>query len=664
MATKIDELYARFMIDFVGELQSDAFYSYFTNMMKSGNNVMTLNEKYVERNVDLRWVEAIENTIIPLDTIIRNPNRYIKNIEEVVPIEMARTISTESVRHLATHTNLIAQVDGDDITPHHILNVIKEESFDTYENRFIFTLLFKLEYFLDKRMQVLLADKKVADNYEMCFSGNCSAGNDEIDYDVKMNYKTPHVDLDETALEATADVTHLTAMQRIERLRKILYSFKESALIKALKGCAMVRPPLTMTNVLTKNPNFRKCVDLWGFIETYYDVGFTVNMVERNAPPSPQFLNDMFSLMTLQYVVMKKNTLHVDELGAYDERKKETQPNVVKKSIQDIIETYDLDIDEFKRVFIDQIERKKKKIKAEFTKVKDIVKRAIATDKEFLAKQTALRAQRIAREQAKMREEERLEQPRLEQERLAQERLEQERLERERLEQERLEQERLEQERLEREIMAKEAEAAEKALIKALQELEEREKEQNSDIEIQVEEAVIESEESAEETDEAAEEVEESAEETKEKEESEAENLESSLQSSTSKPIAKVTKWFKDKLGGLFSKINPRKKEEQTEEESDFVAEEIIDETSFELDDEAEETTIVESHELDETIINDDLAEKVELESEEYAEAIDESENNSDFIEEVVSSEKEKKSFPRKKNRRRNRKRGLPKITK
>ena len=82
--SRIEDLYFRFINGFVADLKSDEFYDYFINMVKGGTNNMTLNEKYVERNIDIRWVEAIEDTIIPLDNIIRNPNRFIKNIEEVV----------------------------------------------------------------------------------------------------------------------------------------------------------------------------------------------------------------------------------------------------------------------------------------------------------------------------------------------------------------------------------------------------------------------------------------------------------------------------------------------------------------------------------------------------------------------------------------------------
>ena len=99
--------------------------------------------------IDVKWVTAIEECIIPIDNIIRNPMRFIKEEEEIVPIEQTRKISQASIRHLAQHTNMISKVDYDgSVTPNKILNIHKEETFATYENRFIYTLVKRLENFI------------------------------------------------------------------------------------------------------------------------------------------------------------------------------------------------------------------------------------------------------------------------------------------------------------------------------------------------------------------------------------------------------------------------------------------------------------------------------------------------------------------------------------
>ncbi len=404
--SKIEELYSRFTDGFLAKLQSNDFYAYFLNSVRAGENNVSLYERFIERNVDFRWVEMIENTIIPLDNIIRAPQRYIKNEEEIVPIEMVRTITPESIRHLAQHTSMIAMVRGDEVTPNRMLNIIKEESFDTYENRFIYTLLQKLEYFLDKRLQALTASGDSQDLVELKLDGKCDAGHDRMSYSVAFSYLTPHAELSPQDLELHADVSELNAMQRIERVRRILADFRSSQLIKDLHGCALVRPPLNMTNVLTKNQNFRKAVDLWMFIERYDEVGYTVNRVERQGAPAYDYMDELFSVLALQYVVMKKNSGHMGDLGDYTERKSQVEPNVVKKDIDDILDNFDLEIDEIRRIFVDRVERKKRKQQAEFKKVRDIIARAMSNEAEKLSLAQATRksrAQRIAERAERIR---------------------------------------------------------------------------------------------------------------------------------------------------------------------------------------------------------------------------------------------------------------------
>lgn len=48
--------------------------------------------------------------------------------EEVVPVEKAKKISQETIKHLAQHTDLIQDVDEDGtITPSKVLNVNKKK---------------------------------------------------------------------------------------------------------------------------------------------------------------------------------------------------------------------------------------------------------------------------------------------------------------------------------------------------------------------------------------------------------------------------------------------------------------------------------------------------------------------------------------------------------
>ena len=76
----------------------------FVNRIDSNLHV-DKNENRVEGNYE--WLQIMEDTVQYIDNILRNPNRFIINEEDVVKIELARRVTVESIKHLARNTNLI-----------------------------------------------------------------------------------------------------------------------------------------------------------------------------------------------------------------------------------------------------------------------------------------------------------------------------------------------------------------------------------------------------------------------------------------------------------------------------------------------------------------------------------------------------------------------------
>ena len=62
------------------------------------------------------------------------------------------------------------------------------------------------------------------------------------------------------------DVENLSDFDRVVRIRQITQGILNSQLMKELVGTEPVRSPLTMTNLLKKNPNFKEAVQLWTFL--------------------------------------------------------------------------------------------------------------------------------------------------------------------------------------------------------------------------------------------------------------------------------------------------------------------------------------------------------------------------------------------------------------
>ena len=79
-----------------------------------------------------------------------------------------KKITIETIKHLSKNTNLIQTIDPvtGDVTPSKLLNVRKEESYDTYENRLIYTLVQNTRMFIKRRKEELLNMLSVSDDAE------------------------------------------------------------------------------------------------------------------------------------------------------------------------------------------------------------------------------------------------------------------------------------------------------------------------------------------------------------------------------------------------------------------------------------------------------------------------------------------------------------------
>ena len=84
---------------------------------------------------DVEWIDMMNFTVPYIDNIFRSPNRFIVNEEEIVKVEQAKKITVETIKHLSKNTNFIQKIDEKtgDVTPSKLLNVRKEETYDTYE---------------------------------------------------------------------------------------------------------------------------------------------------------------------------------------------------------------------------------------------------------------------------------------------------------------------------------------------------------------------------------------------------------------------------------------------------------------------------------------------------------------------------------------------------
>ena len=282
-------------------LQNDFTYNYITASLKDGDKGKdTLTGKTNEKVIDMDWVEAIEDVLPYIQKAIDEQRRFIKQIENVVRIELARKTGPDSVKHLSQHTNFIAKVEGDMVTPNKILVSEQEESFAIYENRVLMTLIRRALHFVDDKYSKMKGvpndsynDIKVIRQVEF----------DDKKVDFAFNYiNESHENLADDL--DVLDVSELSDFDRIRRIRTTLNEFLGTQLMREIAKEPEVHPPVTQTNLLKKNPNFKKAMELWNFLDSYKRPGFEIVSEEFKGEMTDEVKQDVYLSMNFQHFMM------------------------------------------------------------------------------------------------------------------------------------------------------------------------------------------------------------------------------------------------------------------------------------------------------------------------------------------------------------------------
>lgn len=282
-------------------LKNDFTHNYIVEGLKDGDKGNdTLVGKTNEKVIDMDWVEAIEETLPYIQKAIDEQRRFIKQIENVVRIELARKTGPESVKHLSQHTNFIAKVEGDMVTPNKILVTEQEESFAIYENRVLITLIRRALMFVADKYSKM---KDVPDDSfnEFTLDRSLNLHEEKNIFNFKYSreaHETLADDLD------ALDVNELSDFDRIRRIRNTLNSFLQTPLMQAIAKEPEVRPPLTQTNLLKKNPNFKKAVELWDFLDRYKKPGFEIVGENFDGAMSEQVQQDVYFTLGFEHFMM------------------------------------------------------------------------------------------------------------------------------------------------------------------------------------------------------------------------------------------------------------------------------------------------------------------------------------------------------------------------
>lgn len=294
-----NEFYLNYLSS-LNKLEKDKFYKNFNHEFNSGETTVYQNLRKETKIFDEEWINTVESYFPSLNKIILNPKSGLKYEEEVVLVEKAKKIDSNSVKFLASHTQYIKEVKNDgSIIPSKIQTTFSEIDYGTYENRFIKTLIERLFIFVRRRYEIIRENVESFEKKRVIINSSFPFNNINVDYKLDLTIKE---DLEDKSINEY----NKNLLKRVEELNFYVTAIYQSQFMRDLANVNSINPPIIKTSVILNNVDYGNAYLLWLFIERYNTLAFNQEVLDKTLELNNEALEQiknsiLYSFSTIYY---------------------------------------------------------------------------------------------------------------------------------------------------------------------------------------------------------------------------------------------------------------------------------------------------------------------------------------------------------------------------
>ena len=220
----IDPIYKKFTRGVLRAISSTDFYEFFMDAISKADNEFQFSNRKLEKAVDQRWVEEIENALPAIQNIIGNPRNMIREEELVVNAALAKKVGSDVVRHLSQHASLVEDFNErtGDVRPTKVMQKYRDDTEELYENRLVFTTLEMAFHFVKIRHDALFEAMSEEYGAKLKVNSNMESATEQVQMEMFLQIKET-----EGALET--DERNSDVFNRISRIYRLLSTFMNTA---------------------------------------------------------------------------------------------------------------------------------------------------------------------------------------------------------------------------------------------------------------------------------------------------------------------------------------------------------------------------------------------------------------------------------------------------
>jgi hypothetical protein len=260
--------------------------------------------------LDEGWILTIDNALHFIEEIVKHPQKFIKETQNVVPVERAKRINAGTVRHLSSHSKYLSYVAADGtLIPKKVLTTTIDEDIAIYENRFVCALIGNLSVFVEKRNREIREKMNVYDITNILMNQKFKYGDTEFGYDMRLTVKEPPKD--KVLLEKNTEL-----LEKVNNIKRRLQILTETDFYRRISQLKPVRAPILKTNIIKMNVNYNNCYKLWLYMASYTFVGFSVEVKNKDLPVDNDYFEDMTMLSAMSVKALLDDEIIRKELYA------------------------------------------------------------------------------------------------------------------------------------------------------------------------------------------------------------------------------------------------------------------------------------------------------------------------------------------------------------
>lgn len=411
----IDPLYQKYTKSVIRALGSTEFYEFFMDAISKAENEFQFSNRKMEKTVDVSWVDAAEESLTAFQNIVSNPRNIIREDELIVNVANAKKAGSDVVRHLAQHAALVEKFDeqSGDVRPSRLMQKYREDTLGLYENRLVYTTMESAYQFVKIRHDALFSAMSDEFGAKLKVDSTMETATEMVHMDLFLHIK-------ETDSAIQTDEKNGVVFAKISRIYRVLGMLMHTQFAQQMAKLPRVKGAITKTNVLKKNPDYRKIVALLEFLRNYDDIGYTIKVVEQNPEISDILQRDIYHNILFNYLILKGYLEDEKDRKApapVRTKKRSLKPKFIKEIIEELTEDYDLPDIEIRKVLIEELTKEQLMLEEEAER-----RRLVEEQEQRKREEEERLRQEKEAEQERIRKEREAEMERLRQEKEAEER--------------------------------------------------------------------------------------------------------------------------------------------------------------------------------------------------------------------------------------------------